>query len=205
MTHFLLIRHAAHVLGGGTIAGRSADAVLSPLGHEQAAGLADRLGHLSVAALYCSPVERTRQTAGPLAERWGVPVQPDDALTELDFGDFAGRALDDLRPRDDWKRWNAYRSGTRTPGGESMVEVQARVVGRMMRLREHHGDGAAVALVSHGDVIRAALAHALGVPIDLFQRLEVSLASVSVVAVGDYGPWVLCVNHTGEVALPWPP
>ena len=202
-TTFLLIRHGAHLLGGETIAGRTPGVNLSPLGQQQAAGMVERVARLPVKAIYCSPIDRTRQTAQPLGERLNLPVQINEALTEIDFGEWAGCKLDDLRPQDRWKHWNAFRSGTRCPGGETMLEVQSRVVGEMARLREKH-PGEVVALVSHGDVIKSAVAYFLGVPLDLFMRIEIGLASVSVVAVGDYGPWVLCVNGTGdEIPMPY--
>ena len=91
-----------------------------------------------------------------------------------------------------------------SPGGESMLEIQARVVAEMLRLRERHR-GECVALVSHGDVIRAAVAYFLGVPLDFILRFEISLASISVIAIGDGGPWVLGVNNTGDELLPFPP
>lgn len=201
MTTFLLIRHAAHVLGSGVIAGRSAEAVLSPTGIEQAAKMAQRVASLPVKAIYCSPMMRTQQTARPLAERLGLAIQTSDALSEIDFGQWQGRKIDELRGEERWKQWNTFRSGTRAPGGELMGEVQARIVDFMLRLRVQHANES-VAIVSHGDVIKAAVACFLGVPLDLFQRIEISLASVSVVVIGDYGPWVLGVNETGDVPLP---
>jgi broad specificity phosphatase PhoE len=202
-TTFLLIRHAAHLLGGGTIAGRSADVHLSPLGHEQARAMSERAARLPIVAIYSSPIDRARQTAAPLAERLQLPIEISDALCELDFGDWTRKTLDELRPRPAWQQWNAFRSGTRIWGGESMLEAQSRVVGEMLRLRDRHPDQC-VALVSHGDVIKAAIAYWLGVPLDLFTRIEIALASVSVVAIGDYGPWVLCVNNTSEIQMPYP-
>ena len=201
-TTFLLIRHAAHLLGVGTIAGRSADVHLSPLGHEQTRAMAERVAGLPVRAIYCSPIDRAKETAAPLAERLQLPVQISDALCELDFGDWTRKTLDELRPQPNWQQWNAFRSGNRMPGGESMLEVQSRVVGEMLRLRDCHPDQC-VALVSHGDVIKSAIAYWLGVPLDLFMRIEIGLASVSVVAIGDFGPWVLCVNNTGEIQTPY--
>lgn len=206
MTTFLLIRHAAHVLGGGTIAGRSEKAVLSELGMDQANRLAGRMAGAKVplAAIYASPVVRTQQTARVLADRLGLTIGTADALAEIDYGQWTGRTLDELRPLEQWKHWNAFRSGARVPGGERMLEIQSRVVHLMLDLRARH-DGQAVALVSHGDVIKAALAYFLGTPLDLFLRMEISLTSVSVVAIGDRGPWVLSVNNTGDDLLPWPP
>ncbi len=199
MTRFLLIRHGAHLLGGGKIAGRTG-VQLSPLGHEQAAGLVDRLAHLPIRAIYCSPIERVRQTAQPLSEKLAVPVVVRDDLSEIDFGQWTGKALDELRPIEPWKQYNAFRSGAPIPGGEYMLQTQSRIVAEMLRLRQVHRNDC-IALFSHGDLIKAAIAYFLGVPLDLFGRLEISLASVSVIALADYGPWVLSVNNTGSVEL----
>ena len=203
MTTFLLIRHGAHLLGGDLIAGRTPEVRLSPLGHDQARRMAERVAKLPVQAIYSSPADRTLETASYLAERLALPVQVLDGLYEIDFGDWTGRSLDELRQSERFRLWNSFRSGTRVPGGEVMIETQARIVTEMLRLRERHGKGC-VALVSHGDVIKAAVAYFLGVPLDLFTRLEIGLASVSVIAIGDQGPWVLGVNTTGEdVPMPY--
>ena len=197
MTTFLLIRHGAHLLGGDRIAGRAPDVHLSPLGHEQARRLAERIAKLPVRAVYSSPAERTRETAHHLAERLALPVQVLDGLYEIEFGAWTGRSLAELRQSPHFQDWNRFRSGTRIPDGELMLETQSRIVTEMLRLRERHGGGC-VALVSHGDVIKAAVAYFLGVPLDLFTRIEIGLASVSVIAIGDQGPWVLGVNTNGE-------
>jgi probable phosphoglycerate mutase len=200
MTRFLLIRHAVHVLGHETIAGRSPQARLSEEGKTQTSRLVDRVAHLPIRALYCSPVQRARETAQPLADRLGLKVQISDALYEINFGDWSGRQLDELRPRQQWQQWNSFRSGTRLPAGELMLETQTRIVTEMLRLRVQHPDDC-VALVSHGDVIKAAALYFLGVPLDLCLWLEISQASVSVVAIADHGPRVLCVNSTGAVVV----
>ncbi|HYG74521.1 MAG TPA: histidine phosphatase family protein [Planctomycetota bacterium] len=200
MMTFLLIRHGAHLLGGDKIAGRS-DVQLSPLGREQAAATARRLKDVPIRAIYSSPVMRTRESAAPLSELLGLPVQLSDALSEIDYGEWSGRTLDTLRPLARWGHWNSFRSGTRVPNGELMLQVQSRIVQEMLRLRELHVNET-VALFSHGDVIRAALAYFLGIPLDMFQRFEISLSSISVVALGDGGPWVLGVNCTEKLLLP---
>lgn len=202
MTTFLLIRHAAHLLGGGTIAGRSEGVHLSPLGHEQAAAMAERVAKLPVRAIYSSPIDRARETAAFLGERLALPVRISDPLAELDFGRWTRQKLDDLRPQPAFQKWNAFRSGSRMPGGESMLEVQSRILGEMLRLRETH-TGDCIALVSHGDVIKSAVAYWLGVPLDLFMRIEIGLASVSAISIGDLGPWVLCVNNTSDIQMPY--
>jgi broad specificity phosphatase PhoE len=136
-----------------------------------------------------------------LCESVKLPLQIRESLAEVGFGEWEGRKIDELRPLDRWKQWNSFRSGTRAPGGETMQEIQSRVVGEMFRLREEHPDDC-VALVSHGDVIKSAVAYFLGVPLDLFSRIEIGLTSVSIVALADYGPWVLCVNNMGLIELP---
>jgi probable phosphoglycerate mutase len=146
-------------------------------------------------------MERTRQTADIIAAEHRLTPVVADEITELDFGDWMGQPLADLRREDRWKHFNAFRSGTRAPGGELQLEAQLRIVSFMTRLGERH-PGERVALVSHGDVIKAAVAYYLGVPLDLFQRIEISTASVSVIAVAEYGPWVLAVNSLR--ALPEP-
>ena len=202
MTRFLLIRHGAHALGGDRIAGRL-PVELSPEGRGQVARMAERVARLPVKAVYSSPVLRARQTAEPLAQRLGFATELTDNLAEIQYGDWTGKTLDELRPLELWKQWNSFRSGTRVPNGETMLDVQSRVVAEMQRLREKHPDQV-VALVSHGDVIKSAVAYCMGVSLDLFQRIEISLASVSVVAMGDHGPWVLCVNNTDEITLDKP-
>jgi broad specificity phosphatase PhoE len=197
---FLLIRHGAHRLGGETLAGRSDAAQLSPLGSEQVHRIVQSIRRLPISAIYSSPVLRTRETADVLAQALQLPIQTSEALSEVDFGDWAGRPIAELRDQPAWRGWNQFRSGTRAPAGELMLETQARIVAEMLRLRvRHHGEY--VALVSHGDVIKSAVAYFLGVPLDLMLRIEISLASVSAVAIGDGGPWVLCVNNTSGVVL----
>ena len=196
MTTFLLVRHALHEFGGERIAGRTPDVHLSPDGLRQADALAERLAGTRIDALYASPVLRCQETAGRIAARQGLSVETADAITELGFGDWQGARLDALEHQDLWKRFNAFRSGTRAPNGELFLETQLRVVRFILERRERH-EGRTVALVSHGDVIRAALLHFMGVPMELFLRMEISPASVSTVAVADYGPWILGINHTG--------
>ena len=197
MTTFLLIRHAEHELGTGVLAGRTGDVHLSREGYEGADALAQRLAGVRIDALYSSPILRCRETAEKIALPHGLEIATAEEITEIDFGDWQGRTLESLEPENDWRRFNAFRSGVRAPGGELYLEVQLRVVRFILGLRDRH-DGGTVALVSHADPIRAALLHALGVPMDLFLRLEISPASVSVLTLDEWGPRVLGVNHTGE-------
>ncbi len=197
MTTFLLIRHAAHSLLGHTIVGRMPGVHLSEEGQEQARRLAERLADVPIRAIYTSPLERARETTEPLARSLGQQPQICEQINEIDVGDWTGWTLERLRELPQWQLFNSFRSGTRAPHGETMLETQARMVAQMERLKERHANDY-VALVSHGDVIKAAVLYYLGIPLDLFHRFEISPASVSIIALHDYGPQILCLNHTGQ-------
>ena len=193
-TTLFLVRHAAHDRLNRILCGRMPDVTLGAPGRAQAERLAERLARETIAAVYASPLERARETAAPIAERLKLDVQPMDALNEIDVGAWSGRALEDLREDPLWKRWNTARSVTRPPGGETMLEAQARAVGAIERLCAAHPEQG-VALVSHGDVIKAALAYHLGLPLDAVLRFEISPASVSTLVVGDWGAMVFSINE----------
>ena len=189
MTTFLLIRHALCDPVGRSIAGRTSGVHLNAEGRVEAEALARRLGEVAISAIYSSPLERALETAAPIAAHQGVPVIQAPGLLELDFGDWTGKTLQELDRLPQWKDFNIYRSGTQIPGGEGMGDVLARALGEVNRIRARHpGSEMVVAVVSHGDVLRALIAHFLGVPLDLFQRLEISPASVSVVALETMDP-----------------
>ncbi len=200
MTTLAFIRHAAYDGVGSKIVGRSPGVGLNPAGVAAAAGLAERLARGSVRAIHSSPLERARDTAAALGDRLGLEVRIADELNEIDFGDWTGRDVVELYDSEEWRQFNRFRSGSRAPNGEAMIEVQARVLRLVERLCSVHPTGA-VALVSHGDVIKAALAHYLGVPLDLFQRIEISPASLSIVRIDQHGPRVLLVNGLAEKEL----
>ena len=148
----------------------------------------------TVTAVYASPLERTRETAAPIARVLGHDVAVDDGLVELDVGDWTGIELKAARKRKEWATIQRYPSGFTFPGGESFLEMQARITGTLERLRAAH-PGEVVVAVSHADPIRAAVAHAMGTHLDLFQRVVVS--PLTAIAYGDEGPTVLTVNETG--------
>jgi len=179
MTRFLLVRHGAHdLLCRGIIAGRQRGVHLNALGKKQAEQIADRFSALPIPidAVYSSPLERARETAAPLASKLRLPLQIADEFNEIDFGDWTNRAFGELDRLPEWQLWNQARSIALTPAGESMIAVQQRALQKIAELRRRHKF---VAVFTHGDVIRAVLAHFLGVHLDLFQRIEVDAGSVS--------------------------
>ncbi len=150
--------------------------------------------------MYTSPLERAVETADVIARRHGLVPKMAEDLGEVRLGDWEGLAFEELDKREDWRRYNTYRSGTRPPGGELMIEIQNRMVRQAECLCRRH-PRETVALVSHGDPLRALLAHYLGIPLDLLLRFEVYPASVSVVEAGEWTARVLSLNDTGEIPL----
>lgn len=190
----LLVRHAAHDGLGGFLAGRAPGVTLGAAGRAQALRLGARLSGERVDAIFTSPRERARETAAAIAEARGAPEpQVIDALDEVDFGAWSGRSFEDLEEQPAWRRWNAVRSLSRTPAGESMLDVQRRVLSAIERLIEEHGGP--IVLVSHSDVIKAAISYYLGLPIDAAPRFEISPASISRVLLDEWGAKLLTLNE----------
>jgi probable phosphomutase (TIGR03848 family) len=201
MTTILLIRHATTDAVGKRLAGRSPGVHLNNEGQAQAAKLAERLTGLPVSAVYSSPLERTLETAEPLARALGLETRVAEDFVELDFGEWTNRAIEELSGDEAFRRFNVFRSCTRVPGGETMLEAQARFVAGLQKLcGDHHGQ--AVAVVSHSDMIKAAVAYYAGIHLDMFQRIEISPASVSIITIYGETASILKVNDTGEISLP---
>jgi broad specificity phosphatase PhoE len=194
LTVFHLLRHGEHVLRGRVLAGRTPGVGLSAMGRAEIAAVAERLAEEKIDALYSSPLQRTRETAEILSERLNLPVAYRDDLLELDFGEWTGLTYDAVRADERWQVWNTCRSIATVPGGESMRQVQERVVRALFDLRRTHRNGRML-IVSHGDVIRAALMFALGMPLDFYSRIEVGLASLNTIHIDDSGIRVLTVNE----------
>ena len=198
-TLVLLVRHGQTPTTGKLLPGRAPGLHLSETGRQQAQGVAERLaGVPNIAAIYASPLERTRETAAPLAAALGMKVKVDKGLLEADIGDWTGQELKAVSKTPEWKVVHSYPSGFRFPGGESFVEMQTRIVSALERLRAAH-PGETIVCVSHADTIKAAVAHALGTHLDLFQRIVISPCSVTAISYGDGGPTVLSVNSVGDV------
>lgn len=197
MTTLLLVRHALCDPVGRSIAGRAPGVHLNAEGAVQARALGLALAGLPIEAVYSSPMERALETAQPIAAGLGLSVLPAPGLAEIDFGEWTGRTLAELDPLPLWRAFNAFRSGTRIPGGELMTEVVTRALTALVAIHREH-EGKVVAAVSHGDVIRGLVAHAAGIPLDLMQRLEVSPASVSAISLEDHAVRVLGLNWRTE-------
>lgn len=196
----ILVRHGQTGTTGSVLPGRAPGLHLSDAGREQAERVAGRLagfGAGAVAAVYASPLERTRETAAPIARAVGRRVRTDEGLLECDFGDWTGRRLAALRKLAAWRQVQRYPSGFRFPGGESFTEMQGRIVGALQALAGAH-PGETVVAVSHADPIKAAVAWAAGTHLDLFQRYVISPCSATALILSPVGPTVLTVNSTGD-------
>jgi probable phosphoglycerate mutase len=196
-TVVLLVRHARTATTGKRLPGQARGLVLSPAGQREAEAMAGRIAGVKLAAVYSSPLERARETAAAIARPRRLAVRIARDLIDLDVGRWAGLSLRVARRRPEWAAIQRHPSGFRFPDGESFTDMQARVVAAIGRLVARH-PGQTVVAVSHADPIKAALAHALGIPLDLFQRTVVGTASVSAVAYGPTGPTVLTSNATGD-------
>lgn len=203
-TLVLLVRHGQTPTTGKVLPGRAPGLHLADKGQEQAETVARRIAALQtdqrkVAAVYASPLERTRETAAPIAKALGLRVRRSQGLIEADFGDWTGAELKRLYKLPEWRTVQRNPSGFRFPNGESFTEMQTRICGAIAKLCDAHR-GETVVAVSHADPIKAAVAHAMGTHLDLFQRIVVSPCSVSAVLYGVDGPVVLAVNSTGELS-----
>ena len=188
-----LVRHGSHAHVGKILTGRMPGVGLTDLGRDEAEGAARVLARDGVDSILTSPRERALETATILSERLGAPRRVSSELDEIDFGAWSGQPFVTLDEREDWQAWNASRSAARTPAGASMAEARDRVITLMGAL-----ESARTALVSHADVIKAALLHCLGMSFDGWRRIDVAPASVSTVAFEAWGPTVIRMNETGR-------
>ncbi len=197
-TLVLLVRHGQTPTTGASLPGRAPNLHLADKGVAQAEAAADRIAALgSVAAVYASPMERTRETAAPIARARKLRVRQAKGLIECDFGAWTGEKLSKLRKLPEWRTVQRYPSGFRFPGGESFAEMQSRAVDAVHDLVAAH-PGETIVAVSHADVIKAVVAAATGTHLDLFQRIVVSPCSITAILYTPDGPVVLTVNSTGD-------
>ena len=203
-TTLLLVRHAVTAQTGPLLSGRTPGIDLSDAGRDQAGTTAARLADLPIAAVYASPIERTRQTAEAIAAHHPLEVQVLDGVLEADYGEWTGGKLEDLAKTDLWKVVQRAPSRARFPGGESIAEMQTRTVAALEAVVLQH-PGEMVVVVSHADPIKSVIAHYTGVHLDLFQRIAVSPASVTVFSIGPHGVTLVKCNDTGTFAELMPP
>jgi probable phosphomutase (TIGR03848 family) len=208
MATVILLRHGRTSANAtGTLAGRTPGVHLDDVGRQQADRAAERLSVVPLAELVTSPLERCKETATAVASRQGATLRPasDKALTECDYGEWQGRKLRELARLALWKTVQTNPSAATFPGGESLSEMQARAVSAVRRrdaaVSAAHGADAVWLAVSHGDVIKSVLADALGMHLDLFQRISVDPAAISVIRYTEARPYVLASNtHEGDLS-----
>lgn len=193
-TRIFLVRHAAHDNVGAYLAGRTPGIALGEEGRAQARRLGRRMARERIDLIQASPVQRARETAQAIADASGRDVEVAPALEEIDFGSWSGRNFDDLNRDDHWRRWNAARSITATPAGETMLGVQHRVFAHMLAMVRAH-EGKSIVMVSHADPIRAALAVPLGTSLDRIASFDIAPASISAIDFDAWGATVRLVNE----------
>jgi broad specificity phosphatase PhoE len=193
VTVFHLLRHGEPAIFG-RLNGRLPGVGLSEKGRAEAAMQAGRLAGEKIEAIYSSPMQRTRETAKILSDQLGLPIRYREDVIEIDYGEWTGLTFDQIRQDERWQMWSRSRSIAAVPGGESWRQVQERVVGALFDLQQAHPEGS-IAIVSHGDVIRAALLFALGMPLDFYSRIEIAFASLSTVRLDGAGIRVSGLNE----------
>ena len=203
-TRLVLARHAVTPQTGPMLSGRTPGIDLSDTGRDQARRLGERLAGLPVAAVYASPIERTTQTAEAVAGHHDMPVRPLPGVIEADYGEWTGGQISELAKTDLWKTVQRSPSRARFPDGESLTEMQVRMVAALEAVVADH-PGELIVVVSHADPIKAAIAHFTGVHLDLFQRIVVSPASVTVFELGPHGAAMLTCNSLGSLEELMPP
>ncbi len=208
MATVILVRHGRTTANtSGVLAGRTAGVRLDDTGIDEAQRTAERLSVVPLVAVVSSPLERCRQTARAILKaQAGTPATATErGITECDYGSWQGRSLKDLAKEPLWRTVQTQPSAAAFPDGESMATMQARSVSAVRRLdalyEAEHGPGAVWVAVSHGDVIKSVLADALGMHLDLFQRIHVDPGSVSIVRYTGTRPYVLATNtHAGDLS-----
>lgn len=193
MTTFYLVRHAVTEHTGKRLSGWMEGISLTDEGRTQAEAVAESLADTSFEAIYSSPIARTLETAKVVADRHELRVQTRRDLGEVEYGGWTNRPLRSLMRTKLWTTVQRWPSAARFPEGESLREVQVRVLAEIEKIAEKHPKGK-VCCVSHGDVIKLIVAHYMGVHIDLFQRIVIAPASISVVSLSERGPMILSLN-----------
>jgi probable phosphomutase (TIGR03848 family) len=196
MPIFLLIRHGETAFNKKKyLPGRLPDVHLTRKGRRQAQALAEVLAYAPIKAVYASPLERTLETAEPLARKLKLEVTPLAGLLETDSGEWQGQSIRKLRRQKVWQAVQQHPTLFRFPGGESIADCQHRMVGVLESLTAQHAAFELVACFSHSDPIKQVVAYYLGLPLDNFQRLSIDLGSISVLQVGESGSRLITLNY----------
>ncbi|NJO69402.1 MAG: histidine phosphatase family protein [Bacteroidetes bacterium] len=196
MTKFLLIRHALTDSVGVRLSGRIPGLSLNKEGKKQSIELTQRLAHFNLDAIYCSPLERAVETAFPIAKWHKLEIFTSDDFIEIDFGIWTNLTIEELRNDPVFVSFNSFRSKTRIPGGELMDEAQRRIVNGLKKLNIRYPNKT-VAIISHADLIKSAIAYFAGIHLDFMVRIEISPASVSIIEIYDETARIHLVNGTG--------
>lgn len=196
MAIILLIRHGENDMVGKKLAGRLPNVHLNETGKVQARRLGDELASIAIKAVLSSPLERAMETAEPIAHLQGLPIEPLPELLEIDFGGWEGKRLKVLKRRRLWKMVQSKPSTFRFPDGETFEEAQKRVSDGLLALNEKFSENDIIVCVTHSDLIRLAVAHFLGLPLDNFQRLRIDTASLTVLFLHNGQAHLGSINHT---------
>lgn len=200
MTKILLIRHATTNAVGKSLSGRKPGVHLNETGKSQAQYLSEELAKIPVSIIYSSPLERAVETAQPVAASHNIPCVIADDFIEMDFGSWTNSSFDELANDNKFRLFNTFRSNTRIPNGETMLEAQVRIVTGLQKLCTKHPNQT-IAVVSHADLIKSAIMYYAGMHLDMFQRIEISPASVSIVELYDETARIMCINNTGKLSV----
>jgi len=206
MPTILLIRHGENeYVAKGRLAGRKPGVHLNDNGKKQAQALAEVLQHAPVKMVYASPLERTIETAEPIAQALRIEITTEPGLLEVDFGDWQDKTLKQLRRRKLWKTVQNAPTRMRFPDGETFANAQQRIVECIEALSPDHKPQDLIVCVSHSDIIKLAVAYYLGLPLDLFQRLVVAPASISTLHIAENWARVININHGVSLGFPHHP
>ncbi|MFD8010414.1 histidine phosphatase family protein [Streptomyces sp. NPDC058955] len=206
MATLILVRHGRSTANtSGLLAGRTPGVALDERGAAQAAALPARLAGIPLAAAVSSPLQRCRETLQPLLDaRPDLPFHVEDRINECDYGDWSGRKLSELNDEPLMEVVQAHASAAAFPGGESMRAMQTRAVEAVRdwnaRIDAEHGEDAVYVMCSHGDIIKSLVADALGLHLDLFQRIHVDPCSLTVIRYTRLRPFLVCLGDTGDLA-----
>lgn len=196
MTQLFVIRHGQNDWAYTKLAGRTPGVHLNAAGKAEAEALVERLAPVKFKAIYCSPLERTLETAQPLAHSKGLEIIKTKEIVEVDYGDWQGKSYKQLGKKKEWAVVQFAPGVARFPNGESIHEAQARAVGAVERIVAAHPKDN-VALFTHADLVKMLIAYFIGLPLDMFQRLHVAPASISVLSMQRFGARLVRFNDTG--------